>query len=211
MGHIGVRVLPLFTVGDMRTHHVGIRQRRKSRHIFRAHLCINKTDLIQGGVPFKDYFVHIDEKMDFPLRTTVAAATFIALYGCLYLASTTAFNSIVTAAVLFLNITYAIPQAIVAVQGREKVLPVRPLNLGRWGYVVNIFAPLWVTLLGIMVCFPPAIPVTVVSMNYSSVIIVGFFGIIVGFWFWIGKTFEGPKIDLGVLSEVNALEIHHKQ
>ncbi|KAG9232017.1 amino acid/polyamine transporter I [Amylocarpus encephaloides] len=158
-----------------------------------------------GGLPYKNFFLHIDEKRDFPFRTTVAAVVFISIYGLLYLASTTAFNSIVTSAVLFLNITYAVPQAIVAVQGR-KSLPVRPLDLGNFGYFVNIFAPCWVTLLGIMICFPPALPVVVESMNYSSLILVGIFGVFLFLWYTIGGNFEGPKIDMVALSEVNALE-----
>ena len=92
------------------------------------------------------------------MRTTVAACVFGCLYGLIYLASTTAFNSIITSAVLFLNISYAIPQAIVAIQGRSKVLPDRPFNLGRLGYICNIFAPLWITVMTVFVCFPPTLP-----------------------------------------------------
>lgn len=157
-------------------------------------------------MPYGDFFVHIDKKLQFPLRTTIACITFVCLYGLLYLASTTAFNSIVTSAVLILNITFAIPQAIVIVQGRKKSLPIRPLNLGKLGYLVNIFSPLWVTLLGVMICFPPALPVKVDTMNYSSVILVGIFGAFIGIWFTIGHRFEGPKIDMLLLNEANALE-----
>lgn len=160
----------------------------------------------QGGMPYREYFIQIDTKRQFPLRATIAAVIFVSLYGLLYLASTTAFNSIITTTILFLDITYAIPQGIVLFQGRKKTLPVRPLDLGAWGYVINVFSVCWTTLLGVMVCFPPALPVALESMNYSSVIVVGIFGVFIALWYTIGGGFEGPKIDLVALSEANAAE-----
>lgn len=133
----------------------------------------------------------------------MAACIFSSIYGLIYLASTSAFNSIITSAILFLNISYAIPQAIVAFRGRSKTLINRPLSLGKWGYICNIFAPLWITVMCVLVCFPTSLPVTVGSMNYSAPVMVGlFFGIIVC-WFVIGKQFEGPNIDLEFLSSTN--------
>lgn len=156
------------------------------------------------GVPFSEYFVKIDRRLGFPVRTTVAAFVFITLYGLLYLASTTAFNSIITSAVLFLNITYAVPQGILLFQGREKNLPPRYLNLGWLGYVCNLFSIFWIVVLGVTVCMPPSIPVTTETMNYISVVTVGLFGIIIGLWFTNGrKNFEGPQIDWELIKEAN--------
>ncbi|KAL2681434.1 hypothetical protein Neosp_009045 [[Neocosmospora] mangrovei] len=161
------------------------------------------------GTPYPNYFAQVHPTLGFPVRTTVAALCFGTIYGLLYLASTTAFNSIITTAVLLLNVSYAIPQATAAIQGRSKVLPKRPLNLGRYGYFCNIFAPLWITAMGIFVCFPPAIPVTVGSMNYTAPILVGLFLCIVGCWCWIGDQFEGPVIDWEMLNMNNELETTH--
>lgn len=157
-------------------------------------------------MPFPSFFSQIHPKLDFPIYTTLAAVLFNCVYGLLYLASTTAFNSIVTSAVLFLNLSYAIPLAVVAVRGREKVLPVRAFNLGKFGYLLNIFAPLWVTLLGVMVCLPPTVPVSLATMNFSSVVLTGIFLIFLIFWFIIGKNFHGPKINIQAMNEMNALE-----
>jgi choline transport protein len=123
----------------------------------------------------------------------------------LYLASTTAFNSIVTSAVLFLNITYAVPQGILLVQGRKKHLPPRYLNLGIFGYVCNTFAILWIVVLGVVICMPPALPVSIGTMNYTSVIVVGLFTIIMLLWFFNGrKKFEGPHVDWELIKEANS-------
>ncbi|KAL8902072.1 MAG: hypothetical protein Q9207_004897 [Kuettlingeria erythrocarpa] len=136
---------------------------------------------------------------NFPVRATVLSVCFCCLYGLLYLASTTAFNSIVTGAVLYLNITYAVPQGILAVRGRKNCLPVRPFNLGFIGSVCNILAPLLVTVFGTFICFPPELPVTVDNMNYTPVILVGLFLVILGFWYSRGHQFTGPKINWELL------------
>jgi choline transport protein len=123
----------------------------------------------------------------------------------LYLASTTAFNSIVTSAVLFLNITYAVPQGILLVQGRKNHLPPRYLNLGIFGYVCNTFSILWIIVLGVVVCMPPSLPVSIGTMNYTSVIIVGLFTIIMVLWFVDGrKNFKGPNVDWELIKEANS-------
>ena len=157
-----------------------------------------------GGVPFSNYFSHVSTTLGFPVRATVAAFTFVCIYGLLYLASTTAFNSIITSAVLLLNITYAVPQGIALVQGRHK-LPNRYLKLGYLGYFCNGFSILWIIVLGTMVCFPPVLPVDVASMNYTSPILVGLFLLILLCWFVMGKNFKGPNIQWDVINAANQL------
>jgi choline transport protein len=105
------------------------------------------------------------------------------------------------------NITYAVPQAIFAVRGRSKVLPNRPLNLGKQGYIYIIFAPFFIIVLGIFVCFSPSLPVSVGTMNYTSVVFVGLFLIIPALWLSIGKrNFHGPQIDWEMLNAVNVVK-----
>ncbi|KAI9149882.1 Choline transport protein [Paramyrothecium foliicola] len=157
-----------------------------------------------NGVPFAKYFSHIDEKRNLPLRTTVASLVFACFYGLLYLASTTAFNSIVTSAVLFLNISYAAPQIILLFRGRSKHLPPRYLNLGLLGYLCNGFSTVWIGILTVLVCMPPSLPVTVGAMNYTSVVLVGLLSIVVALWFITGrKVFQGPNIDWEQLYALN--------
>ncbi|KAK1625277.1 amino acid/polyamine transporter I [Colletotrichum phormii] len=157
------------------------------------------------GVPFSRYFSKIDEKRELPLRATIASYVFACLYGLLYLASTTAFNSIVTSAVLFLSITYVVPQGILLFQGRNKSLPPRYLNLGWFGYVCNVFSVLWIVILGVFICMPPTLPVTAGSMNYTCVVLVGLLGIVLLFWFIDGrKNFKGPNIDWDMIKALNS-------
>ncbi|KAF2662263.1 amino acid transporter [Lophiostoma macrostomum CBS 122681] len=149
-----------------------------------------------GGVPFAKYFSHVDEKRVFPLRSTLLAGAFICIYGVIYLASTNAFNSIVTSAVLYLNMSYTIPQAVVVCRGR-KILPNCYMSLGPIvGYFCNIFSIVAVLALIVIYSFPATNPTTLGSMNYSSVVLVGLSAILTGLWLGIGKNFQGPGADL---------------
>lgn len=98
------------------------------------------------------------------------------------------------------NITYAVPQGILAVRGRQKCLPARSFNLGIVGLLCNHLAPLLVTVVGTFICFPPQLPVTTNNMNYTPVILVGLFFVILGLWFVRGNKFSGPKIDWELLN-----------
>ncbi|PIG88499.1 GABA permease [Aspergillus arachidicola] len=80
-------------------------------------------------LPFSSYWSHIDPVRQIPIRTTLLAAGFCLIYGLLYIASTAAFNSIINTAILMLNITYTVPQGILATCGRNR-LPRQHFDLG---------------------------------------------------------------------------------
>ena len=155
-----------------------------------------------GGLPYSSFFSHISERHKFPIRTTILALGFCSIYGLLYLISTTAFNSIITSAVLYLNITYAVPQALIAIRGRKNILPNHPFDLGSIGYACNFLSPILVTVVGVLICFPPELPVTRLNINYTPVVLVALSLVILGLWFTMGHKFQGPKIDWDVLKNV---------
>ena len=176
-------------MGNIRPHCMGLCSRRMP-----PPLPLNTPNYIeQNGIPFPTFFTQIHPTLNFPVRTTVAALLFSLLYGLLYLASTTAFTSIITSAVLFLNITYTVPQGILLTHGRAR-LPRRYLNLGPLGYVCNMFSVIWIILLGVFVCLPRDGPaVAVGEVNYVCVILVGIFLGINLLWIMVGRrTFIGP-------------------
>ncbi|PWY89689.1 choline transporter [Aspergillus sclerotioniger CBS 115572] len=148
-----------------------------------------------NGIPFPEFFTQIHPTLNFPVHTTLAALIFSTLYGLLYLASTTAFTSIITSAVLFLNITYTVPQGILLTRGRG-CLPQRYLNLGRLGYVCNMLSVVWIIILGVLVCLPSGGPVVDLGdMNYVCVILVAVFGGINLLWMGVGRgRFVGPVV-----------------
>ncbi|RDW79090.1 uncharacterized protein DSM5745_05942 [Aspergillus mulundensis] len=150
-----------------------------------------------NGLPFSSTFAKVNARTESPLNATCLSLAFATVYGLLYLASTNAFNSITTSAVLYLNISYVIPQAILLARGRSILPKSRYLNLGSLlGTFCNAFAVVAVSLLVVLYSFPTTLPTTVASMNYSSVVLVGLVLVIVGVWKVIGHDFHGPNVDL---------------
>ncbi|CAH0003391.1 unnamed protein product [Clonostachys byssicola] len=147
-----------------------------------------------NGLPFSQYFSQVDEKTGMPLRATLLSSILCMIYGCIYVGSTVAFQSIVGSAIIMLFATYVIPQGILAIRGRHH-LPARPFNLGRLGLFFNISAPILFVILTVFICFPYALPVTAQNMNYLSVIVVGCSTLIVCLWYGSKKgVYIGPYI-----------------
>lgn len=151
-----------------------------------------------NGMPLSGTFSKVNKQLQVPVNATLFAGVFCTLYGLIYIGSTTAFNSFIATAILFLNVTYAIPQAVVLLRGRATTLPSRHLDLGPViGLVCNVFSVLWVALFTVIFCFPTFVPVTASGMNYVSVIIAGVCLFTTILW-WTSKrkTFTGPIIVL---------------
>ncbi|MCJ1378825.1 hypothetical protein MMC17_001924 [Xylographa soralifera] len=157
------------------------------------------------GLPYSNYFGKISKHFEFPVRTTLMALFFCAAYGLLYLFNTTAFNSIITSAVLYLNITYAVPQGLRVSRTSTHVLPPHPFDLGRLGYVCNLLSPILVAVMGVFICLPPQLPVTAQNMNYTPVVLCLLFLVVLMAWYQIGERFEGPAIDDNVLSDIDSI------
>jgi choline transport protein len=124
------------------------------------------------------------------------------LYGLIFLGSTTAFSAMVSAAIIFLQTSCIVPQAILLYRGRDKVLPQRYFSLGRYGVVVNATSVIWVLFLDVIYCCPTAMPVTIENMNYVSVVVVGLVTFVLSLWFISKKgEFAGPRINMAELEE----------
>ncbi|KAJ5758113.1 uncharacterized protein N7511_006807 [Penicillium nucicola] len=130
-----------------------------------------------------------------PLNALCLSATVISLYGLIFLGSTTAFSAMVGAAVIFLQTSCALPQAILLWRGRDKVLPERAFSLGRLGPAINSIAVMWVVFLDIIFFLPTEMPVTKENMNYVSVVSVGLTGFVLGLYFFSKRgRFNGPMV-----------------
>lgn len=101
----------------------------------------------------------------------------------------------VGAAVIFLQTSCALPQAIILWRGRERVLPERPFSLGRYGTFVNAVSVAWVVFLDIISFLPAEMPVTKENMNYVSVVSVGLTGIVLALYFFTKRgKYLGPRV-----------------
>ena len=104
------------------------------------------------------------------------------LLSLINLGSTSAFTAFVSVGVQALALAYAIPITISLLNKREQVLKAR-WNLGKIiGPIVNVIALLWIAFELLLFSMPTALPVTSISMNYASVVLVGF-GAIAAVWY----------------------------
>ena len=80
-----------------------------------------------------------------------------------------AFNAIISASVVALGVSYAIPPAINCLRGR-KMLPPRPFVLpGPLGWICNLLGIAYVIVTTVLFLFPPTLPVTGSNMSASSI------------------------------------------
>ncbi|KAM5349134.1 hypothetical protein ACJ41O_008957 [Fusarium nematophilum] len=152
------------------------------------------------GIIFHDYFSHIQPGLNVPVRAIILCFLFNVAFGLLYLGPTVAFGAYISSCTILLNVSYAFPVVALLIRGRgvlrEHQTVNTPFKLGRWGYVVNYVASIFVIVTSVFFCFPPAIPVSGNTMNYVCVVIGIFVVLIALYWAVYGSRFEGPKFDV---------------
>ncbi|RCK67249.1 Choline transport protein [Candida viswanathii] len=120
------------------------------------------------GLPYS----HIWSKVNTRTGNVVNAQLFqngcVAIIGCIYLASTTAFNSLIVSCVTFVLLSYLIPTVFLVF--KRKQIKHGPFWLHNFGLVANIGLILYATFAFIFFNFPAVMPVTGGNMNYSPVV-----------------------------------------
>ncbi|KAJ5272386.1 hypothetical protein N7478_007511 [Penicillium angulare] len=136
-----------------------------------------------NGLPFSTWNAIVHDKLRMPVNATIICTIVISLYGIIYVGSTTAFSSFISASILVMNVSYAIPQGIALFRGRQRVITRGQFRLGAFGYFVNGFTVAWVTI-----------------MNYVSVVAAGIIFIVSGLWLG-GKrrTFTRPYLAFEIM------------
>lgn len=95
------------------------------------------------------------------------------LLGLINLGSSSAFTAFVSVGVIALAGAYAIPIFLSLWYGRVEVERAE-WNVGRFGWFFNVVALVWIVFELVLFSMPTVLPVTAVSMNYASVVFVGF-------------------------------------
>ncbi|KAF2094128.1 amino acid permease [Rhizodiscina lignyota] len=165
-----------------------------------------------GGLPFSKFFAKVHPKLNVPLNALYLTTGLVIIFGCIFLGSSSAFNAIVSASVVALGITYAIPPAINCIRGRKMLPETRAFVLpGPWGWVCNLIGIAYTILTTVLFVFPPALPVTGSNMNYCIAAFAIILIISVFQWYIDGrKNFNGPYIDESVfkVTYVDRLDIN---
>ncbi|KAJ5185971.1 Amino acid/polyamine transporter I [Penicillium cf. griseofulvum] len=154
------------------------------------------------AIPLARLWARVNERWGVPVWALVLLTGIQMLLGLINLGSTSAFTAFVSVGVIGLAAAYAIPICLSLWYGREEVAKA-PWNCGRVGRVVNVVALAWIAFELVLFSMPTALPVTAVSMNYASVVFVGFMAIsAVWFLVYARKSYKGPP-------ESDALEDHN--
>ncbi|KAJ5087215.1 amino acid permease-like protein [Penicillium angulare] len=146
------------------------------------------------AIPGYRYWRRVDERFETPLLALFLTVVVIGLLGLIYLGSSAAFNAFTGATAICLSAAFVSPVAISVIQGRKDIQN-SPYPLGKFGWAMNIISVVWVTFSILLYCMPVSLPVTLVNMNYASVVFCGFAGISVVWYYAEGrKSFSGPPM-----------------
>lgn len=139
------------------------------------------------GFPFYKYLSSVaPAPLGAPVWAHVWSCLWTAICGCVYLASYTAFSSLVSAGIVLQYLTYSTAIILLLRKGRSNV-PHGPFWYPRLGLLCNIVVVLWTIAATVLYCLPYFRPVTASSMNYVSVILVVVIIYALGYWLLVGK------------------------
>lgn len=130
-----------------------------------------------GALPFSSLWARVNPRLGVPVWALVLLTVVQMLLGLINLGSTSAFTAFVSVGVFALAVSYAIPIGASLFHGRSEVNKAR-FNAGPiLGTIINVVALCWITFELVLFSMPTALPVTAASMNYASVVFVGFMSI----------------------------------
>ncbi|PYI03918.1 amino acid transporter [Aspergillus sclerotiicarbonarius CBS 121057] len=168
------------------------------------------------GLPFSKFCSKVNPRFKTPINAQLCVGIVIALLGCIFLGSSTAFNSMMSSAVYaphsphtqhqqaevprFLttdadcrtinNIAYLVP-ILTNVLLRRKTMHRGPFSLGFVaGMTVNGITVAWLVFAIVFFSFPYDRPVTVSNMNYTCVCVGGFLLLELMWWVVAGKKYS---------------------
>ena len=158
-----------------------------------------------NGLPGSQFFSVVNPTLKVPIRMVLMVSFLQMLLGLIYLGSSTAFNAVLSMAILGMYASYFSPIFFMLKYGRRRAVPVLPgtgasiLSLGpRWGSVVNVMAMMWLVLAMVFSTFPTIEPVTADNMNYCVVVTMVWMVIGATYYYPFAgrKRFAGPAIEL---------------
>ncbi|KAI8712462.1 hypothetical protein NCS52_01344500 [Fusarium sp. LHS14.1] len=141
---------------------------------------------------------HLSKLAPAPLQTPVWSllwsASGTAIFGCLYLGSELAFNSLISTGLLLQYISYSIPVILMLSQGRSNFQH-GPFWYPKLGLLANVVMLAWALVALAFYCFPYYLPVVADGMNYTSAVLGGIAVITGTLWFvYANKNYEVKEI-----------------
>jgi choline transport protein len=151
-----------------------------------------------SAAPYSKLFARVDPKLQVPVPAIIAVTIVQMLLGLLYLGNSTAFNAVLSMAILGMYASYILPIVYMVLHGRRKLnrKEFGPFNMGPvMGLVVNLVAIAWLVVAMMFSTFPSVQPVTPQNMNYAIVVMGGWLALGTVYFFLSGKKkYAGPSI-----------------
>ncbi|KAL4786892.1 amino acid/polyamine transporter I [Aspergillus varians] len=149
-----------------------------------------------GAIPGSQWWRTVNKKLDVPLNALVLGMVIELLFGLIYFGSTAAYNAFSGVGVILLTLSYACPIAVsLILRGREDIKN-GSFDLGALGVFCNVIALAWTLIVIPLFSMPTLLDVTADTMNYASVVFVGFV-VLSGLWYWVWgyQNYVGPPSD----------------
>ncbi|BAE62222.1 unnamed protein product [Aspergillus oryzae RIB40] len=134
-----------------------------------------------NGFPFSNFTERTTDGV--PVNALILGTALTIVIGAIQLGSTTALNAVLGGASLCSGFSWIIVLSFRVWRGNDALDPQRWLNLGKWGRSLSGFAILWNMWMITWASFPLLLPVTLSSMNWSSLVTVGV--VVISFVYYI--------------------------
>lgn len=130
------------------------------------------------AIPLSRIWARVDDAAGVPVWALFLVTLVQMLLGLINLGSSSAFTAFVSVGVIALAVSYAMPIGISLFWNKRLEVSRARWNCGHWvGTTSNIVALVWICFEVVLFSMPTALPVTAVSMNYASVVFLGFLAI----------------------------------
>jgi len=145
-----------------------------------------------NATPFSGFFATVNQNHRNPFNSIILCGIISALLGCIYVGSQTAFNAFIGSFVVLSSLSYLAAILPHFLSKRTNVAPGWFWMKGVSGFLVNGIASLYIIAFVLIFCFPFSMPVSAMTMNYTSLITGGCSLFVGAFWFWRRGDYEGP-------------------
>lgn len=136
------------------------------------------------AVPGSRFLATVHPSLGVPVYSLALLTLVQLLLGIINIGSSSAFTAFAAVGVVAHSLAYAIPITISMMNHRIEV-DKAPWKLSpAVGWTVNVVALAWSIFQTVLFCMPTSLPVTAVSMNYASVVLVGFGSLSMG-WYYV--------------------------
>ena len=157
------------------------------------------------GLPFSGFLSHVDKRTALPLRSIAFCAIISAIIGLINIGSTVAFNAIVSLTIAGLFISYLTAVVLLIIKRVKRAnVEFGPWSLGWAGLPINIFSACFLVISIFFSFFPPATPVSLMTMNWSCLMWGGSTLIGLAYYAVLGrKIYHGPVVENAIVLTEN--------